>query len=54
MEWDRLLDPAVLALMIPILALAYWILHAIMKHRERMAMIEQGIHPDSVRDSKRE
>lgn len=54
MDWDRLLEPGVLALAIPILALVYWILHAIMKHRERMALIEQGIHPDSVKQSKKD
>jgi hypothetical protein len=53
MDWDRLLEPAVLGMAIPILALVYWILHAIMKHRERMAMIEQGMNPDSFKDSKR-
>jgi hypothetical protein len=54
MDWDRLLEPAVLGMAIPILALVYWILHAIMKHRERMAMIEQGMNPDSFKDSKKD
>jgi hypothetical protein len=54
MDWDKLLDPAVLALLIPILALVYWIVHAILKHRERMALIEQGIHPDSVKAPKKD
>lgn len=46
----RLLDPAILGVMIPIVAIvtggvvalsAIWI-----RHRERMAMIEAGMHPD--------
>jgi hypothetical protein len=54
MDWDRLLEPAVLGMAIPILAIVYGIVHAILKHRERMALIEQGIHPDSVRDFKKD
>jgi len=53
MDWDRLLEPPVLGMAIPILALVYLIIHTILKHRERMAIIEQGIHPDSVKDSKK-
>ena len=51
MDWDRVLEPAILGLMIPILALVYVILHSIMKHRERMAMIEKGMNPASSKDS---
>jgi heme exporter protein D len=35
-----------LALLIPILAMVYWIVASVMKHRERMAMIERGMDPD--------
>jgi hypothetical protein len=51
---DRLLDPGVLALAIPILAILggcgivlskTWI-----RHRERMAMIRMGMHPDHPED----
>jgi len=49
--WNRLLDPGVLALLIPVLCVVYWIVASITKHRERMAMIEKGIHPDSGKDS---
>jgi hypothetical protein len=47
---DRILDPAILGLLIPIVAIvvgggvalsALWI-----RHRERMAMISMGMHPD--------
>jgi hypothetical protein len=48
------LDPAVLALLIPILALVYWIVHAILKHQERMALIERGIDPDARKDSRKD
>jgi hypothetical protein len=47
----RLLDkPDILGVMIPILAIVGVITYAIVRkvflHRERMAMIERGIHPD--------
>jgi hypothetical protein len=47
---DRILDPAILGTLIPVLAIvlggavalsAIWI-----RHRERMAMISMGMHPD--------
>ncbi len=47
---ERFLRPEFLALMIPILAVAgaFTLLVARVwaRHRERMAMIEQGMHPD--------
>ncbi len=54
MNWDSLLNPGTLAMLVPILALVYWIAHAVMKHRERMAMIEQGIHPDAGKENKKD
>lgn len=51
MNWNRLLEPGVLALIIPILAIVGWIVVTLIKHRERMAMIANGIHPDAVKDS---
>lgn len=43
-------DPGRIAVMIPIVAVvtfgAVAIVNAVIKHRERMAMIEMGIHPD--------
>lgn len=50
MEWSRLLEPDKLALMIPIVAIIVGgiigIVAIIFGHRERMAMIDRGIHPD--------
>jgi len=50
MDWNRLLDPASLAVLIPVLGVVYWIASSVMRHRERMAMIERGIHPDSIKE----
>ena len=47
MNWDLLLNPGTLALLVPILGLVYWIVSAVLKHRERMALIERGIDPDA-------
>lgn len=47
---DRILDPAILALAIPIVAILGGFSVALSRiwihHRERMAMIERGLHPD--------
>jgi sensor domain CHASE-containing protein len=47
---DRFFEPDFLALMIPIVAIVsvftWLILRQQSQHRERMAMIEQGMHPD--------
>ncbi len=47
---ERILRPEILALLIPVIAVAGTFTFLIMKtrsaHRERMAMIEQGMHPD--------
>ena len=44
------LNPDMLALMIPIVAIVAWgciaIVRLLLHHRERMAMIERGINPD--------
>ena len=50
MNWDLLLQPGTLAMLIPVLAIVYWIAHAVMKHRERMAMIARGIYPGSAKE----
>ncbi len=47
MNFDALLNPGVLIFLIPILAVTGWIVTVIAKHRERMAMIEHGIDPDT-------
>lgn len=51
MTWERrLLEPDVLALAIPIVLIIVFattkIIKSLIVHRERMAMIEHGIHPD--------
>ena len=50
---DRFLDPGFLGLMIPILGIVGVFtsvtLRRLAKHRERMAMIEQGFDPDERR-----
>ena len=54
MSWEQLFSPeiavfavAVVAIIVgPIVAIVY----GLMRHRERMAMIEQGMHPDHPPD----
>ncbi len=47
---DRILNPAILALLIPIVAIISvfgWLtVTSIIRHRERLAMIDRGMHPD--------
>ncbi len=43
---DRLLDPGFIAVMIPILGIVALIIRRLALHKERMAMIEQGLDPD--------
>ena len=48
---ERLLEPDVIWVVIPIFAIfvggAIAIVSSIISHRERIAMIEQGMHPDA-------
>ena len=51
-QWFRdLLQPNVMALMVPLVAIVggitYPIVKAMIRHRERMAKIEHGIDPDA-------
>ena len=52
--WDRVLNRDVLPLFIPIVAIvggiSFAIIKAVIRHRERMAMIEHGMNPDSKRE----
>ena len=55
MNWTSILhNPAVMVFMIPIAAIVVGgvitITKMYMRHRERMAMIEQGMHPDHPPD----
>ena len=54
MNWNKLLEPPVLALMIPILGIVWWIVASVIEHRERMAMIEHGINPDAAKEARKE
>lgn len=50
MEWIKDLDPRTIGVLIPVVAIVggftYAIIKAIIRHRERLAMIERGMHPD--------
>jgi hypothetical protein len=52
-NWFRDTGPATLGILVPITAIIMGVVFAITKaithHRERMAMIERGIHPDAPR-----
>ena len=47
---DRILNPAILGTLIPIVAILSvfgWLtVTSIIRHRERLAMIDRGMHPD--------
>ena len=45
MDWLTAISPAVLAISIPIIFAIGWIISMILKHRERMALIERGMDP---------
>ena len=51
MGWLKDLDPAIVGALIPVVAIiggfAFAITKAIIRHRERLAMIERGMHPDA-------
>jgi hypothetical protein len=49
MDLNALLNPGTLALLIPILGMAWGILESWAKHRERMVMIEKGIDPNAYK-----
>jgi hypothetical protein len=48
--WQRFLDPDVIVFLVPIVAIIGGVIIAVVKmlikHRERVIMIEHGIHPD--------
>ena len=45
MDWSNLLRPESLVLVVPVLAIAAGVVQMVLKHRERMAMIEHGMDP---------
>jgi hypothetical protein len=50
MDWLNELNPQTLGMMIPIVAIivggVVLVTKAVIRHRERLAMIERGMHPD--------
>ena len=58
MSWDRLLSPEILIFMIPIVAIIGGCMTACFKlyfrHVERIALIEQGLHPDYLCENSEE
>jgi hypothetical protein len=56
--WSRLLSEDILPLLIPIVGIISITIAVIVKkafaHRERMAMIERGIHPDYPTENEEE
>ena len=55
MSWERILRPDVLWVFIPLAAILVVGINAALaqfhRHRERLAMIEQGIDPDARKDT---
>ncbi len=55
---DRLLNPAILGVLIPIVAILSvfgWLtVTSLIKHRDRLAMIDRGMHPDLQREEEDE
>ena len=53
MNWAQvIITPELLVMAIPIVAILSGTVVAVMKHRERMAMIEHGMDPDGVKKAK--
>jgi hypothetical protein len=51
MTWERLMRPEIVGMLIPIAAIAMVgaiaITKLVIRHRERLAMIERGMNPDA-------
>jgi hypothetical protein len=54
MDWAQLLthSPELVLITIPIAAIFSGTLVAVLRHRERMAMIEHGMDPDAVKKAR--
>lgn len=54
MDWSRLLQPSIFVFLVPIAAILVGgviaVTKLIIRHRERIAMIEHGMHPDQPPD----
>ena len=54
MNWANVVTPELLVMAIPIVAIVSGTVMAVLKHRERMAMIERGMDPDAAKKAKRQ
>jgi hypothetical protein len=52
MNWANVVTPELLVMAIPIVAIVSGTVMAVLKHRERMAMIERGMDPDAAKKAK--
>ncbi len=54
MDWANLLtrSPELVVMAIPIVAILSGTVMGVLRHRERMAMIEHGMDPDGVKKAK--
>ena len=53
MNWaEVVITPELLVMAIPIVAILSGTVAAVLRHRERMAMIEHGMDPDAVKKAK--
>jgi hypothetical protein len=48
MDLERLIESGDILLLIPFVMAVGWIVSVVLKHRERMAMIERGMNPDQA------
>ena len=55
MSWNLLFRPEIIWVVIPVVGIVVWgvveVVRQIQVHRERQAMIDQGMHPDFPPDS---
>jgi len=52
MNWANVVTPELLVMAIPIVAIVSGTVMAVLKHRDRMAMIERGMDPDAAKKAK--
>ena len=52
MNWAQVITPELMIMTIPVVAILSGTVVAVLKHRERMAMIERGMDPDGVKKAR--
>jgi hypothetical protein len=52
MDWAQVITPELVIMTIPVVAILSGTVVAVLKHRERMAMIERGMDPDALKKAK--